>query len=192
MENLPEISDEPLEYGWSPKTQFTFPQEMVNIIAQGLEEPADVAARFSISPQTWEKLSTWKPFLDAVAAQKAELEKSGFVFQTKVRWMASDLTEDLYIKARHPDATIGQKLETAKYLAKIAGLEPKEAAGAGAGEGFSVSININGTNTTISGGASRTADAETVETSPQGGYYIAPLIDPGLFMEMAENAEDGE
>jgi hypothetical protein len=188
MDDLPEIPDGPLEHGWVPHTKFTFPQEMVNILAQGLEDPAEVAARFGVPPSVWDKLSTWQPFVAAVEAQKAELEKSGFVFATKVRWMATDLTEDLYVRARSPDATIAQKLQTAQYLSKLAGLEPKEAATGAAGEGFSVSININGANTTISGHAGPVIDANA-PLNP-GGYYVEPLIDPTLFVEMARHGDE--
>lgn len=183
----PEIPDGPLEYGYQPRSPFSPPQEMVNLIAQGMEEPAEIAARFGFVGERWEHLSTWKPFLDAVAAQKAELEASGYIFQTKLKWMAADLTEDLYVKARHPDATITQKLETAKFLIKTAGMEPKDEKLTDTAGQITININAGGHKVSVGGPQSTYLDAETAEVS--GGYVIAPLIDPSLFVEMAENAD---
>jgi len=180
------------EYKYVPKDQFLIPQEMVALVAQGMEDPAEVAARFGVTGEKWEKLQSWKPFLDAVAAHRAELEASGYVLQTKLKWMASDITEDLYIQARAPQASIAQKLETAKFLTKLAGMEPKDGQ-AKAGEGFQITINLNGSQTTVSGVVGPVIDAE--EVAPSGakadkGYYIEPLVDPALFVEMARNQEE--
>lgn len=192
--NLPEVPDGELEYGWTPKTQITIPPEMVVSIAQGMEEPSEIAAKHGFTGERWEKLQNWKPFLDAVAAQKAELDKSGYSFRVKAAWKAEDLADDYYLKAKAPDATFAQVQSAVQFFTKIAGLEPREEKTGQQGEGFSVTINMNGANTTVSGSTGRFSDANTLDmedvTPKESGYIIAPLIDPTLFAEMAQNAGD--
>jgi hypothetical protein len=193
MEMLPEIPDEPLELGWTPKTQLDIPHEMVISIAQGMEEPDEIAARHGFIGLRWEKLKLWKPFNDAVAAHKAELDKSGYSFRVKAAFMAEDMLSETYLKAKSVDAPFAQKMQAVQFFTRVAGLEPKEDKSAQSGEGFSVTINMNGHNTTISGSSgaksSPTGTFYDVDDVPQPGYLIAPLIDPTLFAEMAENRE---
>jgi len=190
VSDLPEIPDTPLEFGWVPKTQIEIPPEMVVSMAQGLIEPDEIAAKHGFTGVAWEKLKVWKPFLDAVAAQRAELEKTGYSFRIKAQWKAEDLADDYYIKAKSPDATFAQVQQAVTFFTRIAGLEPREEKSNAGGEGFSVTINLNGNNTTISGNNPLRADFIDVTSSSNEGYRIAPLIDPSLFAEMARNSEE--
>lgn len=120
------------------------PQEMVVAIATGMEEPADIASRYGFEGHKWQQLKKWKPFLDAVAAQRAELEANGMTFKIKAKVLTEDVFEDAYKIARSNDATLLQKLEFIKLGAKLADMEPKNnSAQVAQGPGFSISINFS-------------------------------------------------
>lgn len=116
------------------------PQEMILRIAQGIEDPMAVARHYGFDDAQYEALQGWKPFVDAVAAQTAELETSGWVFRTKARYLASDLLERAYKRAASDEATLPQLLETAKLFVDVGDLKPNKNAQTGVGEGFSITI----------------------------------------------------
>lgn len=120
------------------------PQEMIVAIATGLEEPYEIAKRYGFDGHKWQQLKQWKPFLDAVAAQRAEFEQNGMTFKIKAKALTEDVFEDAYKIARSNDATLMQKLEFIKLGAKLADMEPKtNASQVAAGPGFSISINFS-------------------------------------------------
>ena len=131
------------------------------------------------------------PFLAAVEAHRAELAASGYTFRVKAKFMAEELAEKTFVRAMGPDATFAQQFQATQFFTRVAGLEPKEEKVAATGEGFSVTINMNGNQTTVSGNAGQSAGPQYVEDVSDNltprGYMIAPLIDPSLFAEMAEN-----
>ena len=90
---LPDIPDDPLEYGWTPKAITQIPAEMVVALAQGLEEPDDIALRCGFTPEQWKSLQNYKPLQVAVAAKKAELEKDGWIVRQKAAMGADMLLE---------------------------------------------------------------------------------------------------
>ena len=118
------------------------PQELILAVAIGLEEPADIASRYGFVGDRWEKLRLWKPFTDAVAKQRAELEQSGVTFKIKAKALTEDVFEDAYKIARSNDATLMQKLEFIKLGAKLGDMEPKASTQVQAGPGFSITINL--------------------------------------------------
>lgn len=118
------------------------PQELILAIAMGMEDPKEVASRYGYEGLKWELLNAWKPFTDAVAAKKAELETSGITFKIKAKALTEDVFEDAYRIARGNDATLLQKLEFVKLGAKLGDMEPKASAQVQAGPGFSITINI--------------------------------------------------
>lgn len=183
-----------IEAGYSPKTMAQVPPELVVTLAQGLTDPDVAAQKHGIEPAVWEKLKVWPPFIAAVEAAKADLAANGHTFRVKSKFMAEELAENLFIQAMRPDATFAQRLSATQFFTRVGGLEPKEEKLATSTEGFSVSININGSNTTISGrGGQNSVAGDVVDVSPiptQPGYLIAPLIDPSLFAEMAQNADE--
>jgi len=119
------------------------PPGLVASIAAGLEDPKEIASRHGIYGEVWEKLSTWKPFLDAVAAQRAEFEQSGYTFRVKAAMKADVLADQLFVQALSNETTLGQKLETMKTFAKLGDLEPKTSIQAQTGPAFSISINFS-------------------------------------------------
>ncbi len=111
-------------------------------MAIGMEEPDQIASRYGFEGIEWKKLQAWKPFNDAVAKQKAELEQNGVTFRIKAKALTEDVFEDAYKIARSNDATLLQKLEFIKLGAKLGDMEPKASAQVASGPGFSITINI--------------------------------------------------
>lgn len=119
------------------------PPELVLGIATGLEDAKDIAYRHGIVGAQWEALQKWKPFQDAVAKQRAELEANGFTFRLKAKLLTEDVFDEAYKIAKSNDTTLMQKLEFVKLGAKLADMEPKQTAQVASGPGFSISINFN-------------------------------------------------
>jgi len=118
------------------------PQELILAIAMGMEDPKEIASRYGYEGLKWEMLNGWKPFIDAVASKKAELETSGITFKIKAKALTEDVFEDAYKIARSNDATLLQKLEFVKLGAKLGDMEPKTNVQTQAGPGFSITINL--------------------------------------------------
>lgn len=118
------------------------PQELILAIAIGMEDPDELASRYGFEGARWKKLKEWKPFSDAVAKQRAELEQTGVTFKIKAKALTEDVFEDAYKIARSNDATLLQKLEFIKLGAKLGDMEPKASAQVQAGPGFSITINL--------------------------------------------------
>ena len=140
--DLPDIPDEPLEYQWRPRAMMQIPAEMVVAMAQGLETEAEIATRFGFAAENLEKLLDYPPFKAAVAAKRADLEKSGWVFRQKAAMQAEMLMDQVFVNAMSNDVGLMQKLETLKYLTKVGNLEPKEDKASAAGPGFQIQINL--------------------------------------------------
>jgi hypothetical protein len=136
------IDDEPLGYGWTPISMVEVPPEMVVAIAMGLEEPDVIASRHGFAGEKWAKLQAWKPFLDTVATQRTEFEKSGLSFRIKAAMKADLLADKLFVDAMGNDVTLMQRMEATKLFAKLGNLEPKEEKSAQAGTTFAISIDL--------------------------------------------------
>lgn len=141
-DELPDIPDDPLEYGWTPKAITQIPAEMVVALAQGLEEPDDIALRCGFTPEQWKALQNYKPLQVAVAAKKAELEKDGWIVRQKAAMGADMLLDQVIVQAMNNETSLGAKLEVFKTLVKVGNLEPKEEKQAQAGPGFQIQINL--------------------------------------------------
>lgn len=139
MDSRSDIDLAPIEV----PTPVDVPPELVLAIATGLEDADDLAYRHGIVGERWRALKAWKPFQDAVAKQRAELEQNGFTFRLKAKLLTEDVFDEAYKIARSNDATLMQKLEFVKLGAKLADMEPKQTAAVAAGPGFSISINFN-------------------------------------------------
>lgn len=126
-------------------TDFSIPPEMINAIAMGLEAPSEIAARFDIEGDRWERLLSWKPFLDAVATRKAEFESSGLTTRLKAALYAEMIQEQLLIGAMSSDASIAQKLAVYTEFVKVGDLIPQKKAAESAGgnaPAFTIQINL--------------------------------------------------
>ena len=127
----------------NPDRFLDIPPGLVASIAAGIEDPKVIASRNGIYGEAWEKLSTWKPFLDAVAAQRAEFEQSGYTFRTKSAMKADILSDEYFKRLLHNETSIVQLQEGVKTFTKLGDLEPKTNVQAQTGPGFSISINFS-------------------------------------------------
>jgi hypothetical protein len=127
----------------NPDRFLDIPPGLVASIAAGIEDPKEVASRNGIYGEAWEKLSKWKPFLDAVAAQRVEFEQSGYTFRVKSAMQAGVLSDIYFKRLLHNETSIVQLQEGVKTFTKLGDLEPKSNVQAVAGPGFSISINFS-------------------------------------------------
>jgi hypothetical protein len=164
IDSLPDIPDEPLEYQWTPRAVTQIPAEMVLALAQGLEDPSNVAMRCGFSPDQWEKLQDYKPLQVAVAAKKAELEKDGWIVRQKAAMGADMLLDQVLVQAMSHDTSLGAKLEVFKTLVKVGNLEPKEDKNAQSGPGFQIQINLGGQSLQLTGqNTPKTPQADVID-----------------------------
>ena len=140
---MPSDDDFDLDLDQEPARLDRITQEMVYHIASGLEDPADVAARYGITGEAWGKIENSKPFQMAVQQAMTELEKDGTTFKNKARLMAGDLKEMFFRMAKSGELSPGQAMRFWETLIRVAGLEPKnEPVAADTGAKFSVNINL--------------------------------------------------
>ena len=112
-------------------------------IACGLEDPAEIAARYGVTPEQWEQLTKHRPFLMAVQRYRKELKESGYTFRTKAHLQAEDLLGTAYLMAKDPNTPSNVRADLIKWTAKVAGLEPDSRTVQGPqGGGFQVNINL--------------------------------------------------
>jgi hypothetical protein len=106
-------------------------------------EPAHVVAdRFGYSSTEYGELAMQPWFQKELSKKQAELADQGWTFRAKMGMLAEDLLRDVYVSAKASDS-VSLKLEAAKYLTKIADLEPKAAVSSlPGGGGFMISINL--------------------------------------------------
>ena len=117
------------------------PAEMMVKIAMGMDSPAAIAAEFGFTSDQFLKMSTQPWFFKQIDDTKQRLEAEGFTFKNKMAALAEDLLIDAYQHARR-SVDVSAKLDVAKYISKVAGLEPVTGQAAGMGSGFSLVINI--------------------------------------------------
>lgn len=128
-----------------PHVTLDIPPQLVWECAAGLENPADVAARFGFEGDKWERLSQWPPFITAVQTQRAEFERNGMTFRLKAGLMAEEMMSSMFKQAIGVDSTILQKLSVFNSLVDVAGLKPDKKAvdpTANAAPKFSITINF--------------------------------------------------
>jgi hypothetical protein len=114
-------------------------------LAFGIEPPTSIASRYGYSQTAYDDLTRQSWFQKALKAKQAELTDGGWNFKSKMGMLAEDLLTDAYVSAKASEsATV--KLEVAKYLTRIAELEPKEKFTATAGTGFQININLGSNN----------------------------------------------
>lgn len=117
--------------------------ELVAEIAAGVENPELVAARYGFEGNAWEQLRAWKPFTDAVEAQRADFEKSGYTFRLKSAMKADALADRLFVQALTNEATFLQKMEALKFFTKVGELEPSPKNVMPTGPAFSITIDLS-------------------------------------------------
>lgn len=99
------------------------PPELIMELAMGVNDPFKVANKWGFSDKEYLQLHSYEWFNRAVKAQTAELEKAGFNFQMKMKMLAEDMLVHTYHAAKVSES-VSVKLDVAKQLTKVAGLEP--------------------------------------------------------------------
>lgn len=134
----------------------TPPPEMIAEIAYGMHEPVDIAFRFGYSKSEYEALEQNRYFVAAVMSARSELERAGHGVKVKARFMTENLMDDIYVRAKSPQASIGQVLDAVKVLSKLGDLEPKpQVEKTAPGQGTSVQIIFSGNQADVVIGQSR-------------------------------------
>jgi len=161
-------------------------------IAQGVEHPDIVAARYNLTIPEWERLKADPAFQMQVENRKAELKREGHSFRAKCALAAEDLIGDVYVLAKAKDTGLTTKLDAAKWFAKMGNLEPKEEkSSALLGAGFSITIDMgDGKSVTLSSNGQgegaipeRVIDGEATEIP---GHILSMPFAPGeLAMQAA-------
>jgi hypothetical protein len=144
------------------------PPEMLAEMASGFEDPVRVAARYGYDQAAYDTLTSQEWFVQAVEAKRAELRRSGWTFKAKAALMAEDMLEETYLAAKQSDS-VGTKLEVAKYLTKIADLEPRTNAPVASGPGFSITINLPNASA-----AHTTPPGATIDVTPEPEDTLGP------------------
>jgi hypothetical protein len=125
------------------QTDLNFPPEMVMSIAQGLEDPAEIASRFGWDGPRWGRLVASPSFQKAVESKRKELEAEGWVVVAKARLGAEMIQDELIRIGASSDTSAAQKLAIYEALVKTGDLLPKNKVGTGGDTGPRFSININ-------------------------------------------------
>jgi len=124
------------------QTMIEIPPRMVLELASGIRDGADIAADYGYSVEQWVAMKAFPPIVKAVDEKKAELKASGWSFRAKCGWMAEELLEDLYTKAKDKEVSFSALLETIKFTAKAAGTDAPPKVEASIGNSFSININL--------------------------------------------------
>lgn len=116
--------------------------EMIVDMALGIKPHDQICSKYGITELELLKLFTQEWFNKAIADKKTELEKAGFNFTAKMKMMAEDMLIDAYHAAKLSDA-VTPKLDVAKQLVKVAGLEPSPTQNPNANTpGFTINISL--------------------------------------------------
>lgn len=97
--------------------------EMIIDVALGVKTQDQICSKYGLTDLELLKLYTQEWFNKAVSEKRAELESKGFNFTAKMKMLAEDMLLDAYHAAKLSDA-VTPKLDVAKQLVKVAGLEP--------------------------------------------------------------------
>lgn len=118
------------------------PPEMMSELALGMEDGAVIAQRHGFSAADFATLIVQPWFVKTLQAMRDDIEANGLTFKAKVAMLAEDLLLDAWAAAKNSESG-SLKLDVAKYLTKVADLEPKQNAAVPAGgSGFVININL--------------------------------------------------
>jgi hypothetical protein len=151
---------------------------MYGDLAAGIDDPYEVARRHGYSDEEYDTLQQQSWFTKAVASKRRELEANGFTFAAKMGMLAEDLLIQAYVAAKNSES-VSHKLDVAKYLTKIADLEPKQTA-PGAGSGFSITINI----------PDRSQPGQTLELTASDASLPAAALPESDYNDLRAGIED--
>ena len=135
------MADE-FEYPVTP-SPLELSSEMMLEMAKGFDPWPVIAERYGITGAEYQRMVDWEPFKKEIERIQARLDAEGFTFKLKAGFMATDVLDKVYVDAKRPDITPAQRLEAAKWLAKMADYEPKAAQVQQSGGGFVFQIVLD-------------------------------------------------
>lgn len=150
----------------STKRILDVPPQLVLEVAYGVEDPEQIALRHGFSDSEWLLLKDHAPFIKQVEDKKAELKAGGYSFRLKSSFIAEDLLDDLYKKAKEQDASFSVLLETIKFTSKAAGLDAPVKSDQAPGAKFSITIDLGqgqSVSVAVNQNAGKVVAAEDVE-----------------------------
>lgn len=172
---------------------------MIEDMAMGLGDPISIAARYGYSSDDYLIMSTQPWFVRMVDDRRESLQAEGFSFTSKMSILAEELLVHTY-RAALATESVAQKLDVAKYLSKLSGLEPQPANGntlsinGGGGAGFSITFNFAGQKPMNVTGEN--PDMKTIEHTPTSELDeldgIPPLPTPARINEELAYHDDAE
>lgn len=171
LDDLDDELDEALRNQMQPASTLTtfdptdVPPALILDYALAIDNEDTISRRHGYSPSQLKQLKTMKWFNDRVAWVKRDLEESGFTFRGKAAMLAEDLMVDVYRAAKLSDS-VASKLDVAKYLAKMADLEPRGNVDVNQGNssGFSIVINLDASRDAAK--IQKVIDAEALAETP--------------------------
>lgn len=174
-----DISNEPPGY---PHALIDTPAEMIHEIALALELPHEVAKKYGYSLAEYKALESTGWFQRAVSQAREEQEANGLTLTTKMRIMAESMLVHTFHAAKASES-VQNKLDVAKYLSKLADIEPKQNQPLQQTSGFNIVINIpdygQADHKTITLEGSSHAEHASLDT-PRPGYVRLPVFSEDL------------
>jgi hypothetical protein len=140
-------------------------------IAFGIEPPASIASRYGYDATSYAELEHQTWFQKALGEKQAELNSQGWNFKAKMGMLAEDLLTDAYVAAKAAESA-AIKLEVAKYLTKVADLEPKQSLNVAPGGGFMININM--------GSSANAASKDVIDVVAGSFDDLPPIPDYGV------------
>lgn len=111
-------------------------------LAIGMDPPQTIASRHGYDAASFQTLNATPWFQRALAKKRQEVAEQGWNFKSKMAMLAEDMGMQAYRAASMSDSP-AVKLDTFKYLAKLADLEPRPSAQQTPGGGFMININLS-------------------------------------------------
>jgi hypothetical protein len=126
---------------FDPANPLAIPAEFITELALNIHPTPRLCAKYGLTDQDFLVLHTMEWFNRAVSDKRTELEKAGFDFKAKMKMLAEDMIVDAYHAAKLSTA-VTPKLDVAKHLTKLAGLDPQPGSFDVPGTGFTISISL--------------------------------------------------
>ena len=142
-------------------------------IAFGIEPPTSIASRYGYDATSYAELESQGWFKKALGEKQSELSSQGWNFKAKMGMLAEDLLTDAYVAAKAAESA-AIKLEVAKYLTKVADLEPKQSLNVAPGGGFMININMG------SSSSGSTSPKDVIDVIAGSFDDLPPIPDYGV------------
>ena len=127
-----------------PSVYQTKHEQLACELAMHVEDPVAVFARYDYTPEQAAVMIEQPGFIALLERVEKEIRETGLSFKLKARAMAEGLLPEVYDMSTDPLVSSAVRLDGVKWVAKMAGFEPKEKDEGKTGGGFSLSITFAG------------------------------------------------